>query len=481
MQDVSGILTKKSYGGVSAQRVNSRVKDELRQAGRLIFDYPRWLPALFVLVIGIAALGEDKTLNARFGGLPKALTLAVLLMAFLILILKGDLKRFKYIGKPAILYIVYWGLLCLWSVILWVINFSTQKAMSRGIDKMEYQTIAILVAIAAVYVFGEKTADYFASGIFLGNGLIALIEMPSNGGPVASIQSVIDMLTSFGDTHGFSAAMEIHEVTFLYGMFIVYYAVFAKRDTPEDKRRNYIFIALSFFFMLLGFKRLLLFCAPLISVIAWVVMRSRKPFRAVMIIGIFWVSFFVVFLYVVYNGYLAKFANDLGVNMMGRDYIWKLVKKYYRLSPTFLGQGFGTVDAVIISDLYHAGFIDQAYPLHNDILKVFIEFGFPGLVIWSGAQYIVFPVLFKRFFDTETAVLYMSLLTLMSTTYLTDNTAFYFWCMMGLRIIPLAYGIYRRNKTGAQIKEEKKKWAPPSRDDFKYLVNENITSKERAE
>ena len=131
------------------------------------------------------------------------------------------------------------------------------------------------------------------------------------------------------------------------------------------------------------------------------------------------------------------------------------------------------VDAVIVAQLYEAKLIDQAYPLHNDVLKVFIEFGAPGLLIWSGAQYIAFPLLIKKFFDADTAVLYISVLTLMSTTYLTDNTAFYFWCMMALRMIPLAYGIYRKSKF-SEIKEEKAKWSPPSRSDFSQLVNERL-------
>ena len=209
--------------------------------------------------------------------------------------------------------------------------------------------------------------------------------------------------------------------------------------------------------------------------------NSKKPFKKVMDIGVFWTVFYLVFLYIVANDYLSDLARSFGVNMMGRDYIWALVKKYYRLSPTFLGQGFGTVDEVIVAGLYQAGMIDKAYPLHNDILKVFIEFGFPGLMIWSGAQYILFPVLIRKFYDTETAVLYMALMTLMSTTYMTDNTAFYFWCMMALRMIPLSYGIYRKNKTGSEIKEERARWAPPSHNDFAELVSERMISKEQNE
>ena len=71
-------------------------------------------------------------------------------------------------------------------------------------------------------------------------------------------------------------------------------------------------------------------------------------------------------------------------------------------------------------------------------------------------------------------MLYISVLTLMSTTYLTDNTAFYFWCMMALRLIPLSYGVYRKNKFGVAIKEEKAKWSPPSQTDFQQLVREQM-------
>ena len=477
MRDVSKILTQKNYGHRTLKN-NERALQSLSRGGELSFAHPKWLAAIFVLIIAVAGLGEDKILNLRFSGLPKALTLLVLVIAFFVLIVKGDLKRFSYIGKTSIMYIVFWAVLCLWSVLLWVINFSNNKAMSRGIEKMLFQTIAVLVAIAAVYVFGSRAIDYFATGIYFANGMIAVMEMPNYGGPFASIESIINLITSFGDGHGFALAMEIHEVTFLYGMFLVYYMVFAPRDTPAEKRRNRIHIAFSFLFLLVGFKRLFLFCVPLIALLGRFIRKCKKPFKFVIFLGIFWVVFFLLFLYIVSNGTLSDIAKQFGVDMMGRDHIWRLVKSFYTLSPLFLGQGFGMVDSVIVADLYHAGLIDKAYPLHNDILKVFIEFGFPGLMIWSGVQFIVFPILIKKFFDTDTAVLYMMLLTLMSTTYMTDNTAFYFWCMMALRMIPLCYGVYRRNKTGSHIKEEKAKWSPPSRTDFSELVNESMMKKE---
>ena len=47
----------------------------------------------------------------------------------------------------------------------------------------------------------------------------------------------------------------------------------------------------------------------------------------------------------------------------------------------------------------------------------------------------------------------------MTVTYLTDNTAFYFWSCIGLRLIPMSYS-YRVFKAG-----ESQRWKAPSAED----------------
>lgn len=471
MRDTSKILTKKNYGK-RPRDYGTRERDRLRGPGETDFSYPRWLPPIFIAIIAVSCLGEDKVLNVRFGGLPKAITMLVLVLAFLVLILKGDLRRFRVIGGTSLMYVIYWATLSLWSALLWVINFSDSSIISRGVEKMLFQTIAVLVAIAAVYVFGARTIDYFAIGIYIANGSIAIMEMPNYGGPAASIESMFNLIISFGEGSGYALAMEIHEVTFLFGMFMVYYLVFAPRETEAQRRMNRIQIIFSILFLFTGFKRALIFMVPVVAAAAWFIRKRKRPFRWIMAIGVFWVVFYSLYLYVVYTGAAKQAAAQFGIDMMGRDYIWDIAKRYYTLSPLYMGQGFGVVDNYIVAQMFEQGLVNKAYPLHNDILKVYIEFGFPGFLIWSGAQYIAFPILFRKFFDTDTAVLYMSVLTLMSTTYMTDNTAFYFWCMLALRLIPLSYGVYRKSLQTGDAKQDKARWAPPSRADFSQLVRE---------
>ena len=51
--------------------------------------------------------------------------------------------------------------------------------------------------------------------------------------------------------------------------------------------------------------------------------------------------------------------------------------------------------------------------------------------LWSGIHYILYPIFWKKRYDTETSLLYMAILAYMTVTYLTDNTALYFSCDVG--------------------------------------------------
>ncbi len=85
-------------------------------------------------------------------------------------------------------------------------------------------------------------------------------------------------------------------------------------------------------------------------------------------------------------GVISRLLNSFGIDMMGRDYLWSMANPYYEFSITYIGRGFEYVDT-IIAQWYNDGLINQPYPFHNDILKVFVEVGFPGFLLWSSIQY----------------------------------------------------------------------------------------------
>lgn len=248
---------------------------------------------------------------------------------------------------------------------------------------------------------------------------------------------------------------------------------FAKRN-QQQRTRNWVLAGCSFFFVLAGMKRILLPALVVSAFYIWVLRRSHAKEKLIMLTGVAWVTLFWVYLYLVHTGAISRLLNAVGINMMGRDYIWSLAKDYYQFSPTFIGLGFEAVDAMV-TRFYEIGLIDVAYPLHNDILKVFVELGFPGLCFWCAFLYLILPWFWTKRYGPEAGILYFAILNPLSMTYLTDNTAFYFWCTMGLRMIPLAVCCFAKPTKNPAA--QKQTWQPPSAQEVQRRIRAQYREK----
>lgn len=452
MRTLDQILTKKDYS---------------RKTPASLFykDSPLWQKLLTigcVVFLSVAGLGEWKVLNGMLGGLPKAITLGVIGLAMLYALFFPDEKRFREIWKPTLLYMSLMAALFFWSIVIWVESFAAVSSMVRSCSKLLFQSIAILTAVALVYLFREKAIELFTISICITNGVIMLLYIPEFG-VGASIQSLITCLVTFGDAVGYARELEIHDLTFVFGQMVLYYAVFAPRTTRQEKRKRWLYLLACCWFFLVGMKRSAI-PAVLLFILIGLLLRKRKvPSWLYPTVGVCCILFFLAFLYGVRNGIVSRLLNSVGVDMMGRDYLWSMANPYYEFSITYLGHGFEYVDT-IIGQWYNAGLINHAYPFHNDILKVFVEMGFPGFLLWSGIQYILTPLFWQHYADQETALLYMCELGYMTVTYLTDNTAFYFWSTMALRLVAFSYAMERKKPPKPKV------WMPDSRQEMRDRI-----------
>ena len=452
MRTLDQILTKKDYS---------------RKTPASLFykDSPLWQRLLTigcVVFLSVAGLGEWKVLNGMLGGLPKAITLGVIGLAMLYALFFPDEKRFREIWKPTLLYMSLMAALFFWSIVIWVESFAAVSSMIRSCSKLLFQSIAILTAVALVYLFREKAIELFTISICITNGVIMLLYIPEFG-VGASIQSLVTCLVTFGDAVGYARQLEIHDLTFVFGQMILYYAVFAPRTTRQEKRKRWLYLLACCWFFLVGMKRSAI-PAVLLFILIGLLLRKRKvPSWLYPTVGVCCILFFLAFLYGVRNGIVSRLLNSVGVDMMGRDYLWSMANPYYEFSVTYLGHGFEYVDT-IIGQWYNAGLINHAYPFHNDILKVFVEMGFPGFLLWSGIQYILTPLFWQHYADQQTTLLYLCELGYMTVTYLTDNTAFYFWSTMALRLVTLAYAMERKKPPKPKV------WVPDSRQEMRDRI-----------
>ena len=452
MRTLDQILTKKDYSRKTPASLFYR-------------DSPLWQRLLTigcVVFLSGAGLGEWKVLNGMLGGLPKAITLGVIGLAMLYTLFYPDEKRFRELWKPTLLYMSLMVALFFWSIVIWIESFAAVSSMIRSCSKLLFQSIAILTAVALVYLFREKAIELFTISICITNGAIMLLYIPEFG-VGASIQSLITCLVTFGDAVGYARELEIHDLTFVFGQMVLYYAVFAPRTTPQEKRKRWLYLLACCWFFLVGMKRSAI-PAVLLFILIGLLLRKRKvPSWLYPTVGVCCILFFLAFLYGVRNGIVSRLLNSVGVDMMGRDYLWSMANPYYEFSVTYLGHGFEYVDT-IIGQWYNAGLINHAYPFHNDILKVFVEMGFPGFLLWSGIQYILTPLFWQHYADQQTTLLYLCELGYMTVTYLTDNTAFYFWSTMALRLVTLAYAMERKKPPKPKV------WVPDSRQEMRDRI-----------
>ena len=420
-------------------------------------ECPAFIIFLVVACTIFAGLGDWKVLNNAYGGLPKAIVLGAIVCAFMYFLVSADFGKlrkamsfFPIFLLPIAVYIVI-------SMYIWITDFSQVASISRAWEKILFQTITIIYAVFMCYLLEERAVNYLFFSMCAVNTAIMLLEMPKYG-IAESITSVVTCIVTFGEAEGFVRALEIHDITFLFGQFFVYYMMFAPKGLKSERRIRRCGIILSLFFILLGLKRGVLPAVIIVCIYVKFLRLFKKPEKLIMATGISIALFFYFYLYLTRSGLLVEFLESHGVDMMGRDVLWSLPNQYYELSPFWKGLGFESVTE-LVNQWYQDGLINRAYPLHNDILKIFIELGAPGFTLWAGINYILFPAYWIKRHDTQTGMLYMAILMYMTASYLTDNTAFYFWCSIGLRLIPMSYS-YRINKL-----EKETQWKAPTSED----------------
>ena len=435
-------------------------RGEAGLAGKRRFLPPLMLLAMLLTVI--AGMGEWKVLNMALGGLPKVVTLGVPGIALLCFLIRADFEPMGRCLKYLPMFLLYILLLLLWTLAIWMLDLTEPTSIARGLSKLLYQCFTIFYTVGFVYLCREWSVDCFFYSMLATNGLIALLEIPGYGvGP--SIQSVVTCILTFGNAEGYVRALEIHDITFLFGQFFVYYAAVASAGDRHERIVNMLKAGLAMFFMLLGLKRSAIPAAVLLAVCAAFLLRRRHPARWVMAMGAGIIVLFWAYLFAINSGLFSRIMAQLGVDTMGRDYIWGLAKPYYSLSPAFTGLGFEAVDA-IVSQWYHEGLLNHPYPFHNDVLKVFVELGFGGFCLWTGVQYLYYPWYWARRHGDRAAILYICLLGYMSVTYLTDNTAFYYWSCIGLRLIPMGYSLAQEKRPEPDM------WRPPTPQEMSMRV-----------
>lgn len=304
------------------------------------------------------------------------------------------------------------------------------RAVAGILDK-----VCIILMVGCIYSLeGNKTIDFMTT-VFLCDEVLLLIVKTLQVGPM---RILMPLLSGFGVQNAMESPLEVHEITYCLGFCVIYYFYFKKEKSKGDILK----ILCLLFFILLGGKRIAILGIMVAGIFCLFVYKKGLSKRMLTFIGCGIIAIEIVYLIILYNGDFFVEILSLNVNSMGRDVIYNYFISRTKFGPDFLGYGISAVSKMIENwTRADVGNMVNVKGLHNDILKIYIDTGFWGIVGWLTFHYVYLPRKIINRYGKKSATFYMALSIYAVITYMTDNTEGYFVFQVTLFIFAFAYSI----------------------------------------
>ncbi len=376
-----------------------------------IFREKRVFSVVFVLVIGLTFLDS----YYQTGSLKVVSIVAVFLACWKIARGMGSDK----LRKQLLIFILPIIFLMLVTVLLFVFsgNKSGLASLLYGEKKLLYQLISILVACAAVLLFGKRAVVLTVYGICLAGVTILLISL-SKYGVSASARACLDLINTYftgnPSVHDFTASMEMHDFTFSLGMILIYLLFYRKIGI----RCYAVWILLLSVLFLLGYCRiafLAVFAGIIFEILGILFKRKTEKFKifgiyaALVLLGICC----IIFLWIIYNGELKTIFQNTDMTINGRE-MWFAEIEKVPFDIGYVGSGIGYTWNLF------------GMEIHNDILRQYIDLGGVVFLFWLFVQLVLIPFCLKRWISFKSLKIYCTFTIFLFVTYFTDNSMFYF-------------------------------------------------------
>lgn len=180
-------------------------------------------------------------------------------------------------------------------------------------------------------------------------------------------------LVNFEYTVG-GVGLEVHNLTYCMGLFFVYYLV-SNQYTKNEKIKILIPILIA---VIYGNKRSL-FLGLAVSLLLYFILNkfeSRRMWTLRIVFGIYIIGTFI-FLWLVRSGIFADILSYFNIPDMARLRIWNYFSDSYTISPNYWGRGIAYTDnRMVLKSTMQALDITNKIPIHNDILRMYIGWGF---------------------------------------------------------------------------------------------------------
>jgi len=394
------------------------------------------IPMFFYIDGGIKVGGFGLMYHYLYG-------IGIVVIAALSVLLKprvGDLVR---LGRTSVVLSMSYIVPVLVSVFIWSFQFASTKFIIKGTFYNVYMLIDIAVAMATCYLLGDAAIILCVTAMSVGNMLIIIPAFQSD--PGRFISEFITLVVTFGnDTGWLIKTVEIHDLTFMFGIFLLYAII------KKDLRGRWYIIALTTFFSLTGLKRIAVIgiVGGVLVYKALMLLPEKHAKNAAYIICILISLATFAYIALVHAGLFNYLEETLHVDTKGRDIIYTYLNRQFSLSPFYMGKGIG-----FSNQEWKVGIGDKMVQdaFHNEYIRMYVETGFLGYVLW-----LYFNIFFRlsHFWKTqekEGGLLFLAILIYLFTTYSSDNTYYYYYTSMALFVLTMAFRPARERKSYGEL------------------------------
>lgn len=344
--------------------------------------------------------------------------LALIGILFIIIMKRGKIKfgavvkyNLRFMIIPIILNISY-------SFFVWFLKGFPEKDVIRNLFTSNlYLVIYIVFSVSMYIMFGKKAIDIAFGSACISYVIGSVFAIIVKFGVGASLKY---LLTSIVNQPELLYTMEVHDLTFAFGIFFLYYYFYCEKG----KKRNY-YIAISAVMIFWGLKRIEIAALLICILFAHFVLNKYRLELSNAIMSIFIMVASYIYIMCIHTSFITDIAQKYNIDFMGRlgTYFY-IASTYSEFSPSFMGHGVGFIDEIIDQLIFREFKIGYAViiPLHSDTLRMYIGLGFIGFGCWIIYQTFIRPKLMKKVFQKTTVYLYLLITLYLFILYLTDNT-----------------------------------------------------------
>lgn len=361
------------------------------------------------------------------------LGIGIIVLAFLMFLTNPQVPRIWLLAK----YVVWISMPFLFNIFIsligWVWDLSAPNVIIRGVFLSVYQILAVMVAAATLYLFGDRGIEYHFVGLALAS-CITMVTLMGEGGVTEFMNEFRVLLVSGAmETGKMMKRMESTGHTYAFGMYIMYFLLFNK-----GRRRDILALMVAILFFAIEFKRSALFALIVVVVLSLILRPFHDGGRKVLI-GFGGMSLIIVaFVYVwmVKSGLYETLTDMLGIDTSGRNVMYSNIASYYEFSPFYRGLGLGYVTKMLDTGQLNLGIIVS--DLHNDFLRQFIEQGFWGYLLWLLAMFIGRVRLFLSR-NTTLGIIAFTISVFYFVTFFSENMYFFFYGNISMALLMMGY------------------------------------------